>query len=234
MITLYGFGRAFGLPDPSPFVTKVEVLLILAGLPYERKRALPKNGPKGKIPYIVDDGVAIGDSTFIRWHLEEKHGIDFTAGYSKADLAAGWAIEKMLESQTYWVEVINRWSVDANFEKGPAQFFASVPSLLRPFIVGMVRRKFDATSKAQGMGRHSMEDMSRIGIADITAVSDFLGDKSFLLGDRPSGADATVFAFVSGVLCPLFDSRVRDAAEGMPNILAYADRCRKTFYPNGF
>ena len=27
MITLYGFGPAFGLPDPSPFVIKVEVLL---------------------------------------------------------------------------------------------------------------------------------------------------------------------------------------------------------------
>ena len=24
MITLYNFGPAFGLPDPSPFVTKVE------------------------------------------------------------------------------------------------------------------------------------------------------------------------------------------------------------------
>jgi hypothetical protein len=30
MITLYGFGPAFGLPDPSPFVTKVEVLLNFA------------------------------------------------------------------------------------------------------------------------------------------------------------------------------------------------------------
>ena len=29
-ITLYGFGPAFGLPDPSPFVTKVEVLLKMA------------------------------------------------------------------------------------------------------------------------------------------------------------------------------------------------------------
>src|SRR5436190_8140000 len=34
MITLYTFGPAFGLPDPSPFVTKVEVLLKMAGLAY--------------------------------------------------------------------------------------------------------------------------------------------------------------------------------------------------------
>ena len=31
MITLYGFGPAFGLPDPSQFVVKTEVLLKLVG-----------------------------------------------------------------------------------------------------------------------------------------------------------------------------------------------------------
>ena len=34
MITLYTFGPAFGLPDPSPFVLKAEILLKMAGLPY--------------------------------------------------------------------------------------------------------------------------------------------------------------------------------------------------------
>ena len=34
MITLYIFGPAFGLPDPSPFVTKIEVLLKMTGLAY--------------------------------------------------------------------------------------------------------------------------------------------------------------------------------------------------------
>jgi len=33
MITLYSFGPAFGLPDPSPFVTKAATLLKMAGLP---------------------------------------------------------------------------------------------------------------------------------------------------------------------------------------------------------
>ena len=34
MITLYGFGPAFGLPDPSPYVMKTEVQLKMAGLGY--------------------------------------------------------------------------------------------------------------------------------------------------------------------------------------------------------
>jgi glutathione S-transferase len=35
MIILYTFGPYFGLPDPSPFVMKAEVLLKMANLPFE-------------------------------------------------------------------------------------------------------------------------------------------------------------------------------------------------------
>jgi hypothetical protein len=56
MITLEGFGPAFGLPDPSPFVTKVEMLLKMAGLPYAVDTTGFNKAPKGKLPYIVDDG----------------------------------------------------------------------------------------------------------------------------------------------------------------------------------
>src|SRR5262249_38821390 len=76
MITLYTFGPAFGLPDPSPFVTKAEVLLKMAGLSYHTDTNGLQKAPKRKLPYIDDDGERIADSTFIRWHIEKKYGID--------------------------------------------------------------------------------------------------------------------------------------------------------------
>src|SRR5438445_637107 len=69
VITLYNFGPGFGLPDPSPFVMKVETLLKMAKLPYRTDTTGFAKAPKGKIPYIEDDGVVVPDSTFIRWHL---------------------------------------------------------------------------------------------------------------------------------------------------------------------
>jgi hypothetical protein len=49
MITLYAFGPAFGLPDPSPFVTKAEVLLKMAGLAYGIDSTGFRRAPKGQV-----------------------------------------------------------------------------------------------------------------------------------------------------------------------------------------
>jgi glutathione S-transferase len=101
MITLYAFGPAFGLPDPSPFVTKVEVLLKMPGLPYRTDTAGFRRAPKGKLPYIDDDGERVADSTFIRWHLENKYRIDFEKGLSPEQRAIAWAFEKMAEDNLF-------------------------------------------------------------------------------------------------------------------------------------
>ena len=79
MITLYGFGAGFGLPEISPFVTKTEVQLKMAGLAYRKAKAMPPASPKGQLPYIDDKAETIADSTFIRAHVEGKYGFDFDA-----------------------------------------------------------------------------------------------------------------------------------------------------------
>ena len=96
MITLHSFGPNMGLPDASPFCIKAEVLLKMSGLPYT-KPAFKGMGkaPKGKLPFIDDDGTIVADSTFIRIHLENKHGVDFDKGYDAQARASGWAAEKM-------------------------------------------------------------------------------------------------------------------------------------------
>jgi glutathione S-transferase len=231
MITLYTFGPALGLPDFSPFVTKAEVLLKLAGLQYQTDATGFGKAPKGKLPYIDDDGVRVSDSTFIRWHIEQKYEIDFDARLTDAERAHAWSIEKMLEDHLYWAAVHARWCDDANFEKGASMFFRAVPWPLRSAVIRLVRRKVAASLKAHGMGRHSEEEMLALATRDIDAVAAILGTRSYLMGDAPCGADASAFAFISGLLCPHFDTPLRTAAERHRNLVAYSTRMMRAFYP---
>jgi glutathione S-transferase len=232
MITLYSFGPAFGLPDPSPFVTKAEVLLKMAGLPYNTDTGGFNKAPKGKLPYIVDDGDTIADSTFIRWHLEKKHRIDLDRGLDAEQRAIAWAFEKMLEDNLYWAVVHERWMDDANFDKGPRSFFRKIPAPMRTFLVPIIRRQVRRALHGQGMGRHSPEEIVALGTRSIDATADFLGTKPFLMGSEPTGVDATVFAFIAGLLCPVFDTKLRTAAERRDNLRRYVGRMTVRFYPD--
>lgn len=223
-ITLYCFQPASGLPDASPFVTKAMTLLKMAGLDYVEDRTGFSKAPKGKQPYINDDGEIVADSTFIRFHIEKKYGKDFDAHLSEAQKAVGWCVEKMCEEHLYWIVVHTRWMVDANFERGPARFFDSVPAAARPLAKWFIRRKIANSLWAQGMGRHGAAEIEALGRRDIEALSTLLGDKPYLLGDAPGGADATVFAFVASVLSPMAESAIRDAALAKPNLVAYRNR----------
>jgi glutathione S-transferase len=230
MITLYTFGPAFGLPDPSPFVMKAEVLLKMAGLPYRVDTTGFRKAPKGKLPYIEDDGELIADSTFIRWHLEKKYRVDLDRGLSAADRAVAWAFEKMAEDQFYWTIVDARWD-DTNFPKGPVRFFRSVPAPMRPFIITMVRRGVRKSLHAHGIGRHSRSEIVQLGTRSIDAIADFLGDKPYFMGAAAKSIDATIFAFAAGVLCPLFDTPLRNAAERHDNLKRYVGRMTAAYYP---
>jgi glutathione S-transferase len=232
MITLYGFGPAFGLPDPSPFVTKVEVLLKMSGLPYRLDTRGFRAAPKGKLPYIEDAGEKIADSTFIRWHLEKKHRINFDQGLDAAQRATAWAFEKMIEDNLYWVIVHDRWMDDTNFRKGPIRFFDKVPAPIRPLVVTLIRRKVRGALHGHGLGRHSDDEILALGTRSVDAIADFLGDKPFFFGAEPTGVDATVFAFVAGALCPHFATRTRTAAERHDNLRRYVGRMTARFYPD--
>jgi glutathione S-transferase len=203
----------------------------MAGLQYRTDSSGFRKAPKGKLPYIEDGGVIIADSTFIRMHLECAHGVDFDAGLTSEQRAIEWAFEKMLEDHLYWALIHARWIIDENFAAGPSRFFAAVPAPLRPLVHAMVRREVRRNLKGHGIGRHSDDDICRLAVRDLQALADFLGDKPFLMGEKPCGADATAFAFVAGTLTPCFKTPIRVSAELQPNLVAYRDRMLARYYP---
>jgi glutathione S-transferase len=231
MITLYGFGAGFGLPEISPFVTKTEVQLKMAGLAYRKERAMPPASPKGQLPFIVDDGQQIADSTFIRAHIERKYGFDFDAGLSREARAQAWAFERMIEHHVYWALVGARWVDPDNFARGPAHFFDGAPEDRRERLREDAQFRVAENYLLSGLGRHAPGDDVDLALRSIFALSVQLGDRPYLLGEVPCGTDATAFGALAGILTPFFDSRLRDRAEEFQNLVAYVDRMMLQYYP---
>ena len=231
MITLYCGGAVFDLPEASPFVTKTEVHLKMAGLDYRKERGFPSNGPKGQIPYIDDDGAVIGDSTFIRAHIERKYRHDFDAGLTERERAEAWAIERMLENHLVGAMVYARWLQPENFAKGPAHFFDGAPETERQKIREDAVARVTEALRAQGMGRHAPGEIVELGTKSLSALSVLLGDRPYLMGNTACGTDATAFAVIAGILTPFFECEIRKRAFGFSNLVAYADRMMRIYYP---
>src|SRR5678815_4177294 len=219
MIILYGAGEGFGLPEISPYVTKTEVQLRMAGLAYEKRRGSREESPKGQVPFIDAGGVRIADSTFIRGFLERTYGIDFDEGLAPEQRATAWAIERMMENHYGWTLAKAHWLDPVNFAKGPAHFFDGAPEGVREAVQAEVQNRVHGA-----IGRHSDLETVALGVRSLAAVAAILGDKRFLFGDRPCGADATVFAMLACTLTPFFECELKRRAEGFGTLVAYVDR----------
>lgn len=201
MITLYGFGEDFGLPEISPYVTKTEVQLRMTGVAYVKSSAAPMASPKGQLPWIEDDGEAIADSHFIRLHLERKYGVDFDEGLNAGERAQAWAIERMVENHFGW----------AMRDEALRQVGDSV--------------------RAVGIGRYSEAEVLALGVRSLSALAALLGRKPFMMGSRPTGVDAAAFGMLAGLMIPYFDAPLRRRAMGFANLVAYVDRMMAGAYP---
>jgi len=231
MIVLYGFGPGFGLPEISPFVTKTEVQLKMAGLSYRKERAMPPASPKGQLPFIEDEGVKVADSTFIRAHIEQKYGFDFDAGLDQGQRAQAWAFERMIEHHVYWALVGARWVDPDNFAKGPAHFFDGAPADRREKLREDAQFRVAENYLLSGLGRHAPDEDVDLAMRSLLALSVQLGDRRYLMGEKPCGMDATAFGALAGILTPFFSSPLRRRAEEFKNLTAYVERMMGQFYP---
>lgn len=232
-VKIYGFGPAPGLPDLSPFVLKAMTLLEMAGVDYVVDTTGFRKAPKGKLPYIEDDGAIVADSTFIRLHLEKTRGFDFDAGLSPETRAMSWAVEKLCEDHLVSIVALHRWKDEDNFARGLGRFFDKMlPVPVRAPAKWLIRRNILKRLWRQGVGRFSDAEIAVLGARDVETLSTLIGDKPFLMGDKPCAADAAVFAALALLMDPATASPTRDAALARPNLVAYRDRMMGRYFPN--
>jgi glutathione S-transferase len=69
-----------------------------------------------------------------------------------------------------------------------------------------------------------------LGAADFDAVAELLGDRPFLLGDKPRTADCTLYAFLEAIVGFPLDSPLKARAMSHGNLVAYRDRIRARWW----
>ncbi|MFK7956624.1 MAG: glutathione S-transferase family protein [Lysobacterales bacterium] len=202
MNTVFTFGPAWDLPDPSPFVTKLLAYLTLAKIPFETVSGFQhvRSAPKGKLPYVkTESGQIIGDSSLIIQAMKNQYGDRISPHLSAEQRAIGHALAKMMDEATYWCIVHSRWADEDNWQHFTLPtLFGKMPALPRAILPRVIRRGVIKSLHQQGIGRHSPEEIANMGIADMQCLSHMLGDQPFLFGDEPCEFDAWVYAFVSG------------------------------------
>jgi glutathione S-transferase len=230
MIHLHQPPPTWGAPSISPFCIKVESYLRMVGLPYAVKLGDLRQAPKGKVPYIEDEGVLLGDSQLILEHLKRKHGDPLDAKLSAREVALGHVVRRMLEESVYWHIAWLRWAGEDGFKVMLSTFEALLPPGVAARVMPSFRENVLQALQAQGLGRHKPEEIVEMGKADIAALAALLGDQPFLLGSSPTSFDATVYGFVVAITSFPVDSELRAFTLKQHNLVRYCERFHQRFF----
>ena len=232
MITLYQFSPAWGIPNPGQFNAKLETYLRMTNTPYKVVETMPLKGPKGKLPYIEDDGQTITDSRFIIEHLKDKYGDPLDKGLSDEQRAIMLAMQRLLEEHLYWIGMYARWqTTDENWQINKKAIFGGMPPVIRDIAAWVYKRIIRKQIYGQGTGRHNADEVFHLGKIDLDALSAFLAEKSYFMGDKPTSLDASAFGILINTVHGPIESPVKEYGKVKKNLTAYCDRMMTEFYP---
>lgn len=230
-IKLFQFPRMFAVPNLSPFCCKLETWLRLAGVAYEVVDTPdPRKGPKGKLPFIEDDGVRVADTSLIVEYLVRTRAIHLDEHLDASQRAVAMLVQRTLEEHYAFVVLYTHF-IRADGWKHTCATFDSVPAFVRPLVASMVRGRMRKILWTQGILRHSDEDIIEAGLRDWRAVLTLMSGGPFFFGDEPTSVDAIVFGALATTALTPIQSPIREFLRSQPASLDYAERMRLRFFP---
>lgn len=235
MIDLYLPDRAFNLPSISPPCMKLEGFLRVADIPHQVIfENDPRKGPKGKVPFINDNGNIMGDSDLIIDYLESKLDFKMNGHLSTHQQAVQDAFCRMLDEHLYFALVYTRWQMPDNAKTLLGTVLEDIPPPISTFLGWIFKRGVIKMLHGQGIGRFSEEEMYQKCEKDIWALSEILGDHDWFGGDYISKLDLSAVAWLSSVLVPEMPSKLADIIKATPNLVRYTENAREAIFPGEF
>lgn len=239
MIILYTAPSFEELPAISPPCLELETLLRMAKLPYKKDIITAQSfelAPKGKIPFIDYQEKLIGDVFLITQMFKQTEGIDLDASLSSVEQSISLAFRRMIKENTYWGAAETRFGIKENWQHyrtvvAKALFPEAPLQVSEPF-AEQFRKTMLAQMQAHGIGRHSHEEIAQIICADFHALSVFLADKPFFMGDQPTTLDATAYGYIGNFMQPRFETPIVDYLLRQSNLCNYYERMTEKFFYN--
>jgi len=200
VVVLHQFPRPGKIPNLSPFPIKLETYLRAMNIEYENDFEQPMSD-KQKCPWITVNGQDVSDSQLSVEFLTDKLEKNMDSHLTEEEAATARAVRIMIEEHFYWGVAVHRWAHDegeylSNFKS----LMGPVPAFIEKRIKKQVGHMIEEQARSAGLGRHSREELEAMCCRDLKAVSTLLGSKPYMMGEKPSLLDCTVFGFICQLL----------------------------------
>ena len=232
----------------SPFPTKVEFRLRVAGVPYKTDAGSPRHAPKGKIPYVevLNEGAStptqIGDSALmIKYFIDTGVLPDLNVNLTASQKAQDMALRALLEDKFYFYNMRERWQGNYYVHRDKALW--TIPYPMRVVVGLLVHRTVSATLHGQGTGRYSDAEVEAFQREIWQTIDGMLDEVEsnckerpepyWCLGGRaPTEADAVLFGFITSALVAESGPKAKAVVQSMPAVMDYASRIHDKYFPD--
>jgi glutathione S-transferase len=222
MITLYSYPELFGVADNNGYGLKVFAFFKLTGVAFTHRHIFDASAaPRGQLPYIIDDGEAIGDSDMIIKHLTRKYRLKIDDGLTAAQRDTNHLITRMLDN-LYWVMSYSRWKDE--------RFWPSFCDALRREHASLtevgLRKAQEFNSQRyyyQGIGRYAPAAAYNRGIADLQVLANLIPARGYLHGPKPTSIDAGIYGFIANIHFYDIDTPLKQFVASHQNLVRHCD-----------
>lgn len=230
MLELHQFSPAWGIPNISPFCIKVETYFRMAKIPFKIViQNNPGAGPAGRLPFIKHEGKTLPDSTTILNYVKKTFGDPFDSKLTPDEKNQLTVYQHLFEDSLYWTMIYSRWYEPTGWKV----YAPTIASLLPPglgFIKYLVRSDMLKQMSYQGISERPAEEVYSIAKSNIEAISAFLGNKQYFLGDKISSLDAIAYGHLISILWAPFESPLKVEAKKYPNLEKFCQRMKSAYY----
>ena len=220
MLTLYSYPTLFGVADNNGYGLKIYAFLKLAGVPFVHEHIFDASkAPRGQLPYIVDDGAAIGDSETIIAHLTSKCRLTIDAALDQQQRDTSHLISRMLDD-LYWVMSYSRWKDERYWPAFRDALIREHPNVTEAGLRKAQEFNFQRYYFA-GIGRYAPDEAYARGLADLRVLADVIPAEGSVHGPKATSIDAGIYGFLANIYFYDIDTPLKQFVTSQPNLVRH-------------